>query len=417
MTKKLFNIQSVLCGLALLTVIGACNKKLEQAQPIVNSDTSTIGGFMKNGDTAVYKLFLQAAAKVTGVNGTGTMLADLLDRSKAFTVFFPDNAAMRAPNAFSATGFDSVYISKSANLAVITSVVKYHVLPTVSWVSSDIPDSFPNTQLPTALGTGTTLPGTPIPFVLSGFPSRRSPNFWYNTAPGGNVSIRVGNGVLNRITKVALPPSQVLAQMIYSDPKLTYFTAAVQRADSGQVGLNRFDSLFKYPPVNLTVLVPTDTAFQRLIRNVVSAALVSQGVPAPIADAQAASLAASPTFFSNPAFFPYVTAATVRGMLAYHILAKPVGGTFIPDLRAFSVNFIPNQFVKTLVNSQVPVHPGIMALPTFSGTTVTTLKFKSYGTWPPGGTPYSDLSDSVIVMDKHAINGVFHVLNRVMLPQ
>lgn len=86
----------------------------------------------------------------------------------------------------------------------------------------------------------------------------------------------VANGVIHHTAFLVAPPSQVLAQIIYSDPNLTYFRGAIARADSGQTGLNKIDSLLKYPVVNMTVLAPNNAAFQALLDTSIRRALIAQ---------------------------------------------------------------------------------------------------------------------------------------------
>jgi hypothetical protein len=227
------------------------------------------------------------------------------------------------------------------------------------------------------------------------------------------------NGVIHHTYTIVAPPTMVLAQLIYPDPNLSYFSAAIARADSGQTDLNRFDSLLKYGVTNMTVLAPNNAAFQTLIYGVALGAALSQGAPFDLADAQAqGAVALGPTIFSNPAFFSTLPAATVRGIMAYHLLASNSSGSYKPDIRVFSVN-VPAAptFVKTLVNAGFGPHPGVMAQATYAGPAVTSLKFTGLGTFPPGGAPYSGAAASAVSADKHAANGVLHIIDKVLLPQ
>jgi len=112
--------------------------------------------------------------------------------------------------------------------------------------------------------------------------------------------------------------------------------------------------------------------------------------------------------------------------MAYHFLATDQGVGFQPNIRAFSVNFSSTPaFYPTLVNTVFPVsqQPGIMAKATFAGPFVTNLQFTGAGTFPPGGLPYSGaaanaaISSSGIVTDNHCVNGVYYVIDKVLLPQ
>jgi hypothetical protein len=78
-----------------------------------------------------------------------------------------------------------------------------------------------------------------------------------------------------------------------------------------------------------------------------------------------------------------------------------------------------------LVNSDSAYaqHPGIMAKATFTGPFVTKLQFTGLGPLPPGVQPYTGaaanaaISSSGIVTDNHCVNGVYYVIDKVLLPQ
>ena len=169
----------------------------------------------------------------------------------------------------------------------------------------------------------------------------------------------------------------------------------------------------------MTVLAPTDSAFQAILYAEIYGTLLQEGVPSGTAAAEAGALSSSPTVFSNPALYSVLTAQTVRGIVAYHILAVQSDGAYQPVDRVFSVNFptTPGSFVTTLVNGSFPTHPGIMAQATFTGPFVTALQFTGLGTFPPGGTPYSGGAANTIVFDEIGVNGVVHKIDKVLLPQ
>lgn len=278
-------------------------------------------------------------------------------------------------------------------------------------------------QMPTLLGPGSNLPGTIIPFRLTIFPSKRGSSLWVNNIPIITPDIKTSNGTIHIVGGVIAPPAKTLRDTLYARADLTYFRAAIARADSGQVGTSRFDSLMNYAVTNMTVLAPNDAAFQTLLFGSIYGYLIAQGVPPATATAQATLLSSTPAIFTNPASYAILPAATVRGILAYHLLASPnpTTGAFEPNIRAFGVNFPAASanpfFVKTLINSSVAVHPGIIASATFTGPLATGLSFTGLGTFPPGGAPYSGPAATATARDIHGVNGVGHVINRVLLPQ
>lgn len=407
---------------AMAAFVISCNKELPKAIPIIyppaNNSTTTIGSEI--GTNPNYTFFKAAAIRV-GV------LAALSDSTKIFTVFLPDN------NAFIASGIPSITVINSLDLTKLVPLIQYHIIPGQQFIKDSVHSTFPNIQLPSYLKIGT-IPGTPLSLEMSAFPSIRTNGFWDNNIPVVVPDLKFNNGVVHLVAALVAPPSQVLKDAIYSNPNLTYFKAAIARADNGQVGLKRFDSLLNYPVTNMTVLAPSDAAFQTLIFGLTfqgylnylkSLGLVPNATDSANAFAKADSaVAAGPLFLSTD----NVTTDLVRAIIAYHFLAtpNPLTGEFEPNIRAFSVNFSSTpSFYTTLVNSDSAYaqHPGIMAKATFTGPFVTKLQFTGLGPLPPGGQPYTGaaanaaISSSGIVTDNHCVNGVYYVIDKVLLPQ
>ncbi len=405
---RVIKLLLVVCS---VSIIASCNKELPTAIPIVypyiNNSATTIAAAI-NADTS-YSFFKAAATRV-GV------LPILNDSTKIFTVFLPNNAAFRV------SGITSVAVINALPISTVGAIVQYHIIPGQQYTSADIPSIFPNIQLPTYLTIGA-LPGTTLPLKMSTFPSTRANGFWDNNIPVLMPDLKFKNGVVHLVAAIVKPPSQVLKSAIGSDPKLNYFRAAIARADSGQTGLNKLDSLLNYPVTNMTVLAPSDSAFQTLIFGLVfQKYLSSRPMPYTGADTANAVATANGAVAAGPIFLATnnVSTALVKGIMAYHFLASPnpVSGGIEPNIRVFSVNFSSTPaFVKTLVNTVVAVHPGIMTQATFTGPFVTSLKFTGLGTFPPGGQAYSGPAANAISLDNHAVNGVYYVIDKVLLPQ
>ena len=399
-----------LATLAVIVFVAAsCNKDLPDATPIVyppvNNSATTIGAEISSNPN--YSIFKAAATRVGALSG-------LNDSSKIFTVFLPDD------NAFIASGIPSAAAIGALPIASVGGIVNYAIIPGEQYTSANVPSGFPNAQLPVSI-TIAKLPGTPIDLNLSTFPSVRSNGFWDNNIPVITPDLKMKNGVIHIVAGIVAPPSQLLKDMLYNNPDLTYFKAAVARADSGSTGLSRFDSLLNYAVTNMTVLAPNDDAFRTLIYGLVYGQVLALTGNAGIADAQAtAAVGAGPAFLSTN----NVTTELLRGVLAYHLLAtpNPSTGDFEPNIRVFSVNFPQTSptspfFITTLVNTSVAVHPGIKVDATFTGPFVTDLKFTGLGTFPPGGAPYSGTPATATSLDNHAVNGVYYVIDHVLLPQ
>ncbi len=273
---------------ATLLFFVSCNKELPQATPIdyppVNNSSTSIGE-MISSDTS-YSFFAAAAAK------TG-QLASLSQDSTEFTVFLPDN------NAFRVSGIPSIDVLNSLPVQTLGGIVGYAITPGQQFLSTDFATASPNKQLPTSITIGT-LPGTPLPLKLSTFPSVSGTGFYDNNIPVTNPDIKLKNGVIHEVAAIVAPPSMVLKDAIYNNPNLSYFKAAVARADSGQEGLNKLDSLLGYAVTNMTVLAPNNAAFQTLIFGTAYGYLLQQGYGQATANQMAMALSSSPDVFSNP---------------------------------------------------------------------------------------------------------------------
>lgn len=392
----------------------SCNKDVEQftETPTVTPTGSALGETI--AATPTDSLYNRLIIK-SGLS------ASLNNKAKTFTMFVPDNDGMKlfinAISGIPLTDPDVVFsgfITANLPSATAAAIVNYNTVPQ-KILFGNIPTTFPDFQLPTNIILDPTNPLV----RMTTFPSRRTTYSYVNNIPVTAVDAIVANGVIHHTATIVAPPSTVLAGLIYPDPNLSYFSAAVARADSAQVGLNRIDSLLKYPVLNMTVLAPNDAAFQTLIYGLVFGKVFALTGSAVIADAQAtATVALGPAFFSTPAFYGDLPAASVRGILVYHILASQSGGAYTPNIRAFSVNFPTTPiFIPTLVNTAFAAHPGIVAVATFSGPFVSSLRFTGLGTFPPGGTPYSGPAANAVTMDEHAVNGVVHIIDKILLPQ
>ncbi|HEY5405962.1 MAG TPA: fasciclin domain-containing protein [Ginsengibacter sp.] len=392
----------------------SCNKDLPTATPIIyppaNNSAITIGAAISS-DTS-YSFFKAAATKAG-------LLATLSDSTKLFTVFLPNN------DAFRVSGIPSIAVVNSLPLTSLVPLIEYHIIPGQQYLSTNVPSTFPDIQLPSYLTIGT-LPGTPINLNMSTFPSTRTNGFWDNNIPVVQPDLKFNNGVVHLVAALVAPPSQVLKDAMYSNPNLTYFKAAIARADSGQTGLNKLDSLLGYAVTNMTVLAPSDAAFQTLIFGLAfqgylnylkSLGLVPNATDSANAFATAnGAVAAGPIFLSTN----NVTTAQVAGIMAYHFLATDQGAGFQPNIRAFSVNFSATPaFYTTLVNTVYPpsLQRGILASATFTGPFVTNLQFTGAGTFPPGGQAYSGAAATATSLDNHCVNGVYYVIDKVLLPQ
>lgn len=412
----LFNIFLV-SGMLMLAY--SCNKPLPEAEPNVipplnAGATQTIGD--KIATDANYSIYL-AVVKKAG------LLTKLSAPNTVWTVFAPDNAA------FTRSGIASPEVVDAMPAQQVEAIGKYSIIPGQQYLTSGLGDSFPNVQLPTSLKIAD-VPGLPLPLEMSAFPSLQN-GFWINNIPVVTPDQKFTNGVIHTPYALAAPPSQLLKSAIYSNPNLSFFKAAIEYGDQGKSGLNKIDSLLNYVVLNMTVLVPSDDAMKQLIIGSIAAYLMQTNpvltpLQAQLAAAQALAVAGT-DIFKDPMVAAVIPPADIYGVIAYHILAVNAGSGYQPLNRIYSNNWnTAPTFYKTLVNSSPdnPVaqnHPGVLIAPTYTGTTITNISFTGLGTFPPGGDFYSGPPAAAIpngtFWENNCVNGVYYVIDKVLLPQ
>lgn len=361
----------VICVLAM----ASCNKTLER----YGTPTTTVQNALTINDFLIsdtsYSL-LNALIIRAGLTAT------LTDRNNTFTLFAPNNAAFRA------AGFTTTAIVGGLPVASAAALAGYLLIPGREFSLADIPTTFPNIQLPTTLSIGV-LPGTTVPVKLTIFPSKRGTTVWVNNVPAVSFDLHFQNGIVHTIAGIVSPPSQLLAQIIYSDPQFTMFDSLIARGDQAQPApASKIDSALKNAGANLTVFAPTNTAVKAFIN--------------------AASGGAIPLAAPDAVFFGFIRtslpATSAQGIVVYHIM-----GT-----RAFSVNFpaTPTLF-PTLLNGGIPAHPGVSVQSFFKAGGLTVDSMKVIGA-ANGGNPATSKPPSNF--DKNAVNGIVHIIDRVLLP-
>ena len=419
---------AILSGLFFLT---SCNKELEQlpaiATPTYPTGLGVAARIASNPNDSLFSRLIIRSG----------MTATLNDLTKSFTIFAVDNVGMRLFATAASGGLvpagapDAVvsgFIANSLPVASAAAIVQYNTIGQ-KFTAGTFGTAFPNYPLASQIILDPTQPFVRMPI----FPVRGTPFSYVNNIPITSVDSVAANGIIHHTFTIVSPlpaqPLTTLKTLINADANLTYFRAAITRADSGQVGISgvgafglAFDSLMNYPVTNMTVLAPNNAAFQTLIFGLAYRGYLStRPTPYTAIDSATALATANGAVAAGPAFLGTnnVTTATIRGILAYHILASKNTGSYKPDIRAFSVNFssAAGAFVNTLVNGSVAIHPGIMAQATFTGPSVTALKFTGMGTFPPGGAPFSGGAANATSWDKISLNGVLHVIDKVLLPQ
>jgi uncharacterized surface protein with fasciclin (FAS1) repeats len=396
-----------LAALSGIVFLSSCNKDLPLAATITPESGTSIGQAIAANPN--YSIF-NAALIRTGI------AASLNDTASNFTVFVPDDAAM----ALSGISLAAV---NALPIADLTKLIQYHIIGT-KVPSAIFTGSFPNVRMPTTLELD---PSNPL-LRMSIFPSKLTAFSYVNATPITVIDQVFNNGIIHNVATVVAPPKPVsativpsLRNLIAAKPTLSYFRAAIARADSGSVGLSKLDSLLGYAPLNMTVLAPSDSAFKVLIYGLAYRSYLStRPLPYTATDSLIANATGNGAVAAGPAFLGTnnVTTSLMKGVVAYHFLASLTPAGYQPNVRVFSVN-VPSTptFVKTLVNGSIGIHPGIQASAVFSGAIPSSVTFAGFTINPSTGANVPTGSGNVIDKDNHGFNGVFHIIDRVLLPQ
>ena len=430
--KNKFKTGGILLTAAML-VLSACNKEVEEIKgtaPIVPSGLSLTETLATSANDSLFYKVLARAGK----------LSLLGDKAKKFTIFVPDNNAIRSFITGATGGLIPQGSPESAYIGFINGILRtgqadtlvmYHIIPQLVPTAS-IPTTFANYPYPTLFNPATALSALAR---LDVYLSKRTNGVWINNIPVIVPDMMTANGVIHRIAAVAVPPSQLLLQRIAADADLTFLYAAIQRADSGAVATST-SSLQYYLGsqaialgANFTVLAPINQAFKNVLyaaafpvvrgqlyqgayaqaigggATPVQADAIASAYADANAPAIATALTSSPTIFQNPLLYPYLTATQLKGILFYHLLG----------VRAFTVNFPATATnITTLLNSAIPAHPGISVTATFTGPFVSAATIKGLGNATASNliiNPFPAGSS-----DQHYVNGVLHKIDQVLFP-
>ena len=395
-----------LLAISAIMILSACNKDMEQfAVPAVVAPTGLALGetIATIADDSLYYRLIVKAGMLTAINNKAT----------TFTMFVPNNAAMR--QFLVAIGAppgqpDAVYsgfITAFVPATTAASIVSFNMMPQKITTAS-IPNTFPNWFYPTHLNPTSGANFNPLVRLLT-FPSTRNGN-WVNNIPLVSVNLAAANGVIHTAAAMPAPPQRVLAQRIFADADMTYLAAAIQRADSGVAPTTSASLIWvlsNFGP-NITVFAPTNLAFQQLLTAQITLALIAQGVPPATAAVIAAGLASTPGVFTNPALASVLTPTTVKGLVVYHLLGS----------RAFLNNF-PTTATSypTLLNSAVPTHPGVSLTCTFTGPFVTAATVKGIANATASNIAINPTPDPNGTSDQFYVNGTIHKIDQVLRPQ
>jgi uncharacterized surface protein with fasciclin (FAS1) repeats len=394
---------------AMMFILSSCNKDVEQfTTPVVvapggNALGETIATIAD--DSLYYRMIVRAG-----------MLTTINTKSNIFTMYVPNNAAIRQFVNFASGGLippgspeiayvrfidSTLVVAPPAVLAGLSRVqaagiVNYNMMAQTITTAS-VPNTFPNFFYPTNLNpTSGTAGFNPLVRLLT-FPSTRNGN-WINNIPLLAVNLAAANGVIHTAAALPAPPQKVLAQRILGptgDADLTILAAAINRADSGVAPTTSASlvwALSNFGP-NLTVFAPSNQAFKNLI-----SFLTGGAIPPNAPDANFIAFLGS----NN------VTTQLVKGIVVYHILGN----------RAFTNNF-PTTATSypTLLNSAVPSHPGVSLACTFTGPFVSAATVKGAANPTASNIAINPTPEPNGTSDQFFVNGIIHKIDQVLRPQ
>ncbi len=430
---------SFLLAISAMMILSACNKDLEQfpePAPTPYPTGNALGKVLaSNPDDSLYLALVRRAGLLSTINND----------TATFTMYVPDNNAMRAFVAAVTLGgipigtpdaIVSDFLTNTFPTDQAYAVVGYNIVPQLLPIAA-VTDAFPNLQYPSIVNPAPTLSDL---LRLTTFPSSRN-GAWVNNVPLLDAAgTSATNGIVYNTLAMVAPPQRFLWDRINTDTDLEYLKAAILRADSGIVpgppnGVpTTLQGACESIGANLTILAPTDAAFQTALTGAIYQALlpivtqqltayyISLGMTPADAAAQAAldapgytmtqatTLASSPDVFSNSQLYPYLTARTVQGIVSYHIL-----GT-----RAFTNNFPTDvTLYPTLLNQGLPTHPGVALQATFSVPFVSSATVKGLYNSTPANIILNTqplTPDPYGTSDQHFVNGTIQEIDQVLLP-
>ena len=384
-------------------LLSACNKEVEQLGDIPSQQPSgsTLEQVIRNNaDYSLYYALIQRGGQLGLIN----------DLSRSYTMFVPNNDAMKAfisaqsgiPTFLPLTIFIQA-INAGITPEQVAALVQYHTMPQTI-TSSNIPNQFPNFYYPSSFNP---VPGLSSLFRIDVYPSTRN-GLWFNNIPivSGKTDQLVGNGVIHEIMGIAIPPQHFLWDRINTDTSMSIFRAAVNRADSGTGALV---SAFQNIGANFTVFIPTNNAMKQAISGLTRGAI---------------PVVAPDSVFIGFLNSNNITTFLAKGLVAYHIFDgrsetnKPSLSVERPG-RAFLNNFPTTaEWYKTLLNydsSAALIHPGVSVSATFTGNAVSAAKVKGlYNT--TAANVLINPTDSTGTSDQQYLNGIIHRIDQVLLP-
>lgn len=424
-------IKNSLLTITVLGVLNACNKDVEQFPDNTTvRDTSGVALGSTILADANYSLYAEVIKKSGYIDTLNNKQLDL-------TMFVPTNAAVKAAvsmltrGQIPVTAPDSNFIgfiqSAAFTPATANGLVKYNTVPQAVDLSS-LTNTTLNNQYPTMINPAPQLSALAR---LTSFLTKAPGLGYVNNVPVAGQKVAAGNGVFYPTGALVMPPTRVLMQRIAEAGDLTYFKAAVAKADSG-LSASQLASptqsltglLSSFGP-NITVFAPTDSAFQATLYSLVyptvfagiKAQAMAQGandatataIATERAPAQTKTIVETPAVFQNPLLASKLSAATVKGLLAYHILPTT---NFTNNFPTTETSF------RTLISATSPtLDPQLKITAAFTGPLVSTLSVKGAVNPTAAKVSLNPTPEPGGSSDQFYVNGTLNKIDQILLPQ
>jgi len=291
-----------------------------------------------------------------------TGLADTLKANRLLTIFAPNDTAFQAlPAPFNSVAGINALAATDAKAAELTNILRYHILAS----------AIPTTALQTGLDASRSL-------TLQG----KTNHLYFSKSVSGTVTANgarvrepnrpAANGYFHVTDRVNAPPTGDVVRIASGSADFNLLTAALVKS-----GLD--NSLKAAGP--FTVFAPTDDAFLAALRTLTGNNALDEAAALNFINTQ---LNAS----SSPSL------ATITNVLLYHVAS---GRFYSPAIAAANLATLPTLNAGKTVALTVAL--------AVAGNTVTV-------TGANNGGQAANLKNP----DIHAVNGVIHAIDRVLLP-
>lgn len=403
--------------LTFLLLITACNKDVEQF-PDIEQKVDTSGNpaiatiIASEANLSLYNEVVKKSGYADTLNNKNfhlTIFAPINQAVKtAVSIITQGQIPANAPDAVVMGFIQSANFPETSANALVKYNTIYQDLDIGTLTINGLNNNYPNMLNPA--------PDKSPLARLSLFVSKTAQLWYVNNVPIVGEKLIAGNGSIYPVGALVMPPQKLIWNRITDDLTLTYFKAAVEKADEGldskalEDPTKSITGLLNSFGPNITVFAPTDSVFKATLTLLIAKKMIDGGLDPLTAQAQATALASTPGVFKNEAVASILTSDLTKGLLAYHIL--PVA--------AFTNNFPMEETRFPTIISLFPgqIDPGLKIKATFSGPGVSALTVRGAASLlpVPANVWINPLPDPIGSSDQLYANGTINKINQILLP-